>query len=353
MPKGRHRRQQVTQLPPGARAGTGKSRTAAKQATYGQPLPIRVEQPPSRAHTITEPGWFSSLLGWVTGRKSTSLTSERPYSVTAQWDPITKAASLTVTRDIEGQEPSSNEHDAAKSQTDAVRLLWECGFFGKGTLSRSEPTWRARQVGALRVKRQRALGTKIFTPEELTALRRKERKAAKIERAKLAVRAGQQLADGITALGGELTKEEEEAIARDVQHELDEGSNASGAKESSYGKHIPGLIYLKPTQEEAPQPTHDAHAPKEDSTHDEDYIDVQDMETLQLSGYETLFLAGMLGILDIVDEKVSLTSFYVRETDPYVSRDNFFLSNIYTPSFSAHVYRTLTCLSHPPSLPPL
>jgi tRNA-splicing endonuclease subunit Sen2 len=142
--------------------------------------------------------------------------------------------------------------------------------------------------------------TTVYTPEELTALRRKERKAAKIERARLAVRAGQQLADGIIALGGELTEVEERAIEKAAESELKEEDK----DESAYGKHIPGLIYLKP-QEEEQQKLQDVtgEAPIEE---DDEYIDVADMERLQLSGYETLYLAGMLGALEVVDEEVGM-----------------------------------------------
>jgi tRNA-splicing endonuclease subunit Sen2 len=58
--------------------------------------------------------------------------------------------------------------------TDAAtaRRLWEMGFFGKGSLSRSEPTWLENQ------KR------KGETSEEATQRRRAERRAAKLDRAK-------------------------------------------------------------------------------------------------------------------------------------------------------------------------
>lgn len=147
----------------------------------------------------------------------------------------------------------------------------------------------------------------MYTPEELTALRRKERKAAKIERARLAVRAGQQLADGIVALGGSLTEEEERVIERAAESELREEDK----DESAYGKHIPGLIYLKPQEQEKVEvidPSIGINAAEngqevEDTL--DDFVDVADMERLQLTGYETLFLAGMLGALEVIDEEVS------------------------------------------------
>jgi tRNA-splicing endonuclease subunit Sen2 len=126
----------------------------------------------------------------------------------------------------------------------------------------------------------------------------------------LAVKAGQQLADGIVALGGELTDEDEKAIERRAENELEEEEEKD---ESAYGKHIPGLIYLKPQEKEqvvdaemkgGNGATIEVSAAATESDEDE-YIDVADMERLQLSSYETLFLAGMLGVLEVVDDEVS------------------------------------------------
>jgi tRNA-splicing endonuclease subunit Sen2 len=55
---------------------------------------------------------------------------------------------------------------------ETIRKLWEMGFFGRGSLSRSEPTWLENQ------KKQGA------TAEENTAKRREERQQAKLERAR-------------------------------------------------------------------------------------------------------------------------------------------------------------------------
>lgn len=64
--------------------------------------------------------------------------------------------------------------------TDArhVRALWEMGFFGKGTLSRSEPSWLEREKA--RVKLKHGGGT----AEEATNARRERRRLFKLERAR-------------------------------------------------------------------------------------------------------------------------------------------------------------------------
>ncbi|KAG5637787.1 hypothetical protein H0H81_003179 [Sphagnurus paluster] len=56
-------------------------------------------------------------------------------------------------------------------------LLWRRGFFGKGDLSRSEPSWMARQIN------NRKTGGKQMTSEEVTAKRRAERRQFKLDRA--------------------------------------------------------------------------------------------------------------------------------------------------------------------------
>ncbi|KAL4915609.1 hypothetical protein BDW62DRAFT_212603 [Aspergillus aurantiobrunneus] len=63
--------------------------------------------------------------------------------------------------------------------TDAktVRALWEMGFFGKGSLSRSEPTWLEQEK-----KRRGLLGG--VTSEEITRQRRAERRELKLQRAR-------------------------------------------------------------------------------------------------------------------------------------------------------------------------
>lgn len=60
-----------------------------------------------------------------------------------------------------------------------VRALWEMGFFGKGTLSRSEPNWLTAEKA--RLKAEGGGGT----AEEATRKRREERRMFKLERARL------------------------------------------------------------------------------------------------------------------------------------------------------------------------
>jgi tRNA-splicing endonuclease subunit Sen2 len=61
----------------------------------------------------------------------------------------------------------------------SVRALWEMGFFGKGTMSRSEPSWLDREKARLKANKHGG-----GTAEENTRRRREERKLFKLERAR-------------------------------------------------------------------------------------------------------------------------------------------------------------------------
>ncbi|KAH0293900.1 hypothetical protein KCU62_g830, partial [Aureobasidium sp. EXF-3399] len=61
----------------------------------------------------------------------------------------------------------------------SARALWEMGFFGKGTMSRSEPSWLDREKARLKANKHGG-----GTAEENTRRRREERKLFKLERAR-------------------------------------------------------------------------------------------------------------------------------------------------------------------------
>lgn len=67
----------------------------------------------------------------------------------------------------------------------SMRALWEQGFYGKGSLSRSEPNWLKRE----QIRRGEVAGNVI---EEHTTSRREERRVAKWERARVAQEAIEQ-----------------------------------------------------------------------------------------------------------------------------------------------------------------
>ncbi len=393
MPRGRHRpnRPAGTVLPSGkvqpadwasgaGKAKTGKSSAGVtgrnKQVIYRHPLPLpyvphedakafaekdRKQRArfQARHHSSEDSGagakgsWSEWLSNLVPGFLLPLMQSdEPPLLTTAQYDSITSSAWVT---------------DPESAQT-----LWRRGFFGKGSLSRSEPTWHERRTATMLIVEQRkrleakaeaaaaraaASGlseeeraaavnaarqeaSKLITAEELTAIRRKERQAAKIERAKAAVRAGTQLPDGILALGAELDGDEElqELLRKATRMGLKEGDEAA---DEEYRAHVPGLIYFRePALEKAKQfkaeaPTQStfttepekqqadaAAAEKEEDEEEPIEIELEEVEHVQLTMPEVFFLAGMLGVLRLVDEEVSIlpVSLDVPTAEPFHSR---------------------------------
>ncbi|KAK0264957.1 tRNA splicing endonuclease subunit sen2 [Friedmanniomyces endolithicus] len=63
-----------------------------------------------------------------------------------------------------------------------IRALWEMGFFGKASLSRSEPTWLDREKARLRAQAAGVGGARAA--EVVTNARREERRLFKLERAR-------------------------------------------------------------------------------------------------------------------------------------------------------------------------
>jgi tRNA-splicing endonuclease subunit Sen2 len=100
--------------PRGTGAPKGGARRHESNRIYANPLPLLfIEPPPSRVRSIL------GLLGLSLARV------ENPYCE-GVFDPITRSVWV-----------SNHEHSM---------ILWRRGFFGKGDLSRSEPSWLARQI---------------------------------------------------------------------------------------------------------------------------------------------------------------------------------------------------------------
>lgn len=84
------------------------------------------------------------------------------------FDPLYQGWFSAETRSVHVTDPRS------------IKALWDQGFYGKGSLSRSEPNWLKAE------KEKQARGSsKAKTSEELTRKRRRERQQVKWERARL------------------------------------------------------------------------------------------------------------------------------------------------------------------------
>lgn len=205
-----------------------------------------------------------------------------------------------------------------------MRALWEMGFFGKGSLSRSEPSWLEREK-----KRRGLLGGK--TSEEATRERRTERRELKLERArmeKLAIEERLQAevaskdsditppdassADGTideTATTTEKFSLRKAREARQLESRLPNGhasggnapQTSSGRKGSNSGK----VVRFSPVVQEKefvsdstilqlPDPI--LEGSKADTEHS-----LKNEEHLQLSNEEAFFLVYGLGVLQVYD----------------------------------------------------
>ncbi len=184
----------------------------------------------------------------------------------------------------------------------AIRVLWEKGFFGKGSLSRSEPSWLDRE------KRRRGIIAEE-TSEEVTRRRREERREFKKERAR---------------------KEREaidEMLAEERKCDMPYEAGAGPAKELGYGNLGPPLELLASSNRAEIIDLHgDAESNKEnvapgslnvqisakaeaelkkpqqnkEPTPAEPTL-IKNQEHLQLTLEEAVFLSYGLGVLSIIE----------------------------------------------------
>ena len=115
--------------------GAGAQKAGARRLEinkiYANPLPLLfIESPPSRVRSIL------GLLGL-------SLTQVENPHCEGVFDPITRSVWVT-----------NHEHSM---------VLWRRGFFGKGDLSRSEPSWLARQINIRKSGGKRMYIQKYFS----------------------------------------------------------------------------------------------------------------------------------------------------------------------------------------------
>ncbi|KJX92294.1 tRNA-splicing endonuclease subunit Sen2 like protein [Zymoseptoria brevis] len=155
-----------------------------------------------------------------------------------------------------------------------VRALWEMGFFGKGTLSRSEPSWVEREKARLKAKRVGG-----GTAEEATNARREKRRAFKLERARAEaekIERQRKVEQGLLPL---------EALT------LDEPTEVVGDLEPLIARSDDSQVTVRPA-------TRAARSASVSSSEDEEQ-EIENQEHLQLTCEEAFFLSYGLGVLDI------------------------------------------------------
>ena len=235
------------------------------------------------------------------------------------------------------------------TDSEAVRRLWEMGFWGKGTLSRSEPGWVERE----RVRLRDGGGGGA---EAATRKRREERRVFKLERARLererierqrAVEEGRLEAEERIEGGGEevlKTGEVREDDVRTLVGSQDASFEKANGHVEGKGLHegrVPDADVLQapdsttqtpsknqpapttPTQ--APPTT--SSAPKTQPDPDGDEPDIPNEEHLQLTLEEAFFLTYGLGLLTIFPPPPSLNPApHHPGPTPYTNADMLFLS---------------------------
>ena len=219
------------------------------------------------------------------------------------------------------QEVYSAYFDSATSSihvTDerAIKALWEMGFFGKGTLSRSEPSWLEREK-----KRRGLLGGS--TSEEATRKRRTERRELKLERArveKLAIEerlkaeaAAKESGDVLPAaeshtIPGEKfsVKKAMEARYRQSRSQTTPNGDASTPADSPATPNGKSVRFSPVVQEKEVVSSSAASLQLPDSVLDEEEADeapLENEEHLQISNEEAFFLVYSLGVLQVYDRE--------------------------------------------------
>lgn len=185
--------------------------------------------------------------------------------------------------------------------------LWRLGFFGKGTLSRSEPSWKARTEQRLGILEN----SNEVTREDVTAARREERKAFKT------VRHEAQKLEELARIR-KLSSEEQEKYKMLVA-EMDAIKTKKEAMESM-ANNVDSSKH--PTSErrtdeqsalDRKQESFGADVARDDiRTEDLALIDSesntlkQNLETLQLQKVEAFFLHFALDAIDIKEREISL-----------------------------------------------
>lgn len=216
----------------------------------------------------------------------------------------------------------------------AIRALWERGFFGKGSLSRSEPSWLDRE--------KRRKGVRVSeTSEEVTKRRREERREFKKERAR---KEREAIEEKLTAEGKNIAKNSAHGGVNDShrlmsdsekRHELNDLPSLSASKSRPGSLSLAGIDSLGSMEEVYPAEAQALKDPlprhgnavtvglgSQNPTKVADMIINQ--EHLQLTPEEAFFLAYGLGVLQISNQ----TSQTVIPTDCLLS---LFRQNSYFP----------------------
>lgn len=270
--------------------GKVRTRTRSSRPNYRDihrfPLPVTIHPvPPVIPHNPL------SLISVALSYLSFLISPPRQEVYTAYFDLATSSVHVTDER--------------------TIKALWQMGFFGKGNLSRSEPSWLEREK-----KRRGLLGGS--TSEEATRKRRTERRELKLERARVErlmveerlkaeaaaresgasspVPADGSPATSISIEKFSVKKAMEAKYQRNRQQAMQNGNAAptTDVTNSPNGK----SVRFSPVVQEKEA------APPVDDDADLD-MEFANEEHLQISNEETFFLVYCLGALQVVDRETN------------------------------------------------
>ena len=182
---------------------------------------------------------------------------------------------------------------------DTIRMFWERGFFGKGSLSRSEPSWFERE------KRRYGHGANE-TSEEITRKRREARKFFKNERARKETEAieeklieeGQKAPSCGVNAGPEITLKS--GISSSPSRQPSTTAEVQVSQKTK-GTPYKSDISLKGRKSELSSNNRDARPKSQNNRGSNTISGFQNEEHLQLSPEESFFLVYGLGVLKIRD----------------------------------------------------
>jgi tRNA-splicing endonuclease subunit Sen2 len=179
-----------------------------------------------------------------------------------------------------------------------VRALWEMGFFGKGTLSRSEPSWLEREKAKSKAG-ERGRGT----AEEATRKRREERRLFKLERARLEaekIEHQRAVEEGRAAPKVEVEEEAKEGVeGEDATAGAEDPARAAELKAETEGRVPDAEIISSHSREPLLDGAKGTDIADTDIVQDDSPLDIENQEHLQLTLEEAFFLSFGLGVLDI------------------------------------------------------
>ena len=180
----------------------------------------------------------------------------------------------------------------------AIRIFWERGFFGKGSLSRSEPTWLERE------KKKKGLGANE-TSEGITRKRREARKVFKKERARKETEAieNKLVEEGRTAPKGD-NVERSEADPKpglSARRPTRASTSTSGVKWENHNQNTA----INENGSASPNQVQKIDRKSKDNTGNMTVSSFGNEEHLQLCPEESFFLVYGLGVLQIRDSRTS------------------------------------------------